>query len=180
MHTSQMRITRDLPFASTRLYAVVAIFVALDVAVPWLCHVIHPMAGPTLLPMFFFVLLAGLLFGWRAGVLVGIITPLLSHAMTGMPVIAVLPRVLIEGTVYGLVAGLLYHNGGFRALWATVGAIVLGRLATIALLFALSTGSINGAAEVWRALQIGWPGIIAQIVLIPCIALVAERLMGDA
>ncbi len=56
-----------LNFTDTRLYIFVTAFIALDVAIPWACHLIHPLAGATFLPMFFFTLLAGLLFGWRAG-----------------------------------------------------------------------------------------------------------------
>src|SRR5665648_354686 len=74
-----------LEFSDLRLYVYVSLFVALDVSVPWLCHIIHPLAGPTFLPLFFFVLLAGILFGWRAGILVGMLTPLMSYALSGMP-----------------------------------------------------------------------------------------------
>ena len=87
---------RVLKFSDFRLYTYVGIFVALDVAIPWLCHIIHPLTGPMFLPMFFFVLLAGVLFGWRAGVLVGLLTPLVSYGISGMPLPQVLPRIITE------------------------------------------------------------------------------------
>ncbi len=166
----------ELTFTNKKLYAFVAIFVALAVAIPWLFHMVHPMAGPTFLPMFFFILLAGILFGWRAGILVGMLTPLVSYSICGMPVIAILPRILIEGTIYGLVAGLLYEKLGRRVLWATIGAIILGRVATILAMFIIYSGAaINPMAMAWNAAKVGWPGIAVQIILLPLIAIFLER-----
>ena len=68
------------------------IFVALAVALPWIAHQFN-LAGPTFLPMHLFVLVAGLLFGWRAGLIVGFLTPLVSFATSGMPFLPVLPSV---------------------------------------------------------------------------------------
>ncbi|MBN2568971.1 MAG: ECF transporter S component [Deltaproteobacteria bacterium] len=178
MNASQITATYDLKFTSIKLYMIVAIFVALDVAIPWAFHTIHPMAGPTFLPMFFFILLAGLLFGWRAGILVGLVTPLVSHGLCGMPVAAILPRVIIEGAMYGLAAGLLYEKFGCRIFWATLGAIILGRLATVIVLFIIYAGSINPAAMVWKAVKIGWPGIISQVVMVPLIAVLVQRIIA--
>ncbi len=174
---TQISATYELKFTSMKLYAIVAVFVALDVAIPWLLHTIHPLAGPTFLPMFFFILMAGLLFGWRAGILVGILTPLVSYSMSGMPVPAILPRVLIEGIMYGLAAGLLYEKLGHSVFWATVGAVVFGRIATILVMFVIYAGSINPAAMVWKAVKIGWPGILVQLALLPLIAVIVERII---
>lgn len=178
MNASQITAIYDLKFTSVKLYAIVAVFVALDVAIPWAFHIIHPMAGPIFLPMFFFILLAGLLFGWRAGVLVGVLTPLVSHSMCGMPVAAIMPRVLVEGTMYGLAAGLLHEKLGLRVFWATLGAVILGRLATVLFMFIIYAGAINPAAIVWKAVKIGWPGIMAQVVLLPFIAVLVERIIA--
>jgi len=178
MNASQITYTYDLKFSSIKLYVIVSVFVALDVAIPWALHIIHPMAGPTFLPMFFFILLAGLLFGWRAGILVGVLTPLVSHGICGMPAAAILPRVLVEGAMYGLAAGLLYEKLGRRVFWATLGAVVLGRLATVLFMFIIYAGSINPAAMVWKAVKIGWPGIMAQVVLLPFIAVLVERIIA--
>ncbi len=165
----------ELKFTNKKLYAIVAIFVALDVAIPWLFHMVHPMAGPTFLPMFFLILLAGIIFGWRAGILVGMLTPLVSYSICGMPAVALLPRILVEGTIYGLAAGLLYERLGRRVLWATVGAIILGRIATMLAIFIIHSGAINPVAIAWKAAKVGWPGIAVQIILLPLIAIFLER-----
>src|SRR5512133_2769825 len=87
-------------FAGLRAYAVASLFVALSVTVPWVFHQFG-VAGQVFLPMHFFVLAAGLLFGWQAGLLVGLCSPALSHALAGMPVSVMLPQVTLELASYG-------------------------------------------------------------------------------
>ena len=83
---------RALEFKDVRLYIFSAAFISLDVLVPWLTHHFGGVqAGSIFLPMFFFILLAGLLGGWRAGLLVGLFTPLASFGVCGMPLLPVLP-----------------------------------------------------------------------------------------
>jgi hypothetical protein len=88
-----------LVYTDIRSYAFTAIFVALAVATPWVFHHFY-LAGPTFLPMHIFVLLAGLLFGWRAGLIVGLFTPLVSYGVSGMPVLTLLPQIVVELSFY--------------------------------------------------------------------------------
>ena len=80
---NRVAITKPQPFpiilkyADIRSYVFTLVFILLDVAVPWLFHQFN-LAGPTFLPMHIFVLIAGLIFGWRAGLIVGLLTPLAS------------------------------------------------------------------------------------------------------
>ena len=175
-----------LTFTDLRSYVFTAAFVLLDVAIPWVCHQFH-LAGPTFLPMHIFVLLAGLLFGWRAGLAVGLFTPLISYALTGMPVLAVLPQIVIELVFYGLVAGLLRERLNLRAIWSLAGAMVAGRLALILVVSILSLfGAIHsplGAeagpfAVAWSVVKQGWPGILIQLMLIPFIVILLEKLLA--
>jgi len=156
-----------LKLSDIRFYAFVSAFVALDVAVPWACHYISPLAGPTFLPMFFFSLLAGLLLGWRAGLLVGLITPLLSFSISGMPLLTRLPHIAIENATLGLSAGLLREKLRLRVIWTLVGAIALGHLARGLAGLAIGWGAVNPVAMVWAAIRQGWPGIAIQLVCLP-------------
>jgi LytS/YehU family sensor histidine kinase len=172
-----------LTFTDLRSYVFTVTFILLAVATPWAAHQFH-LAGPTFLPMHIFVLLAGLLFGWRAGLAVGLFTPLASYAITGMPVIAILPQIVIELSCYGLVAGLLREKLNLRFVWALVGAMVAGRLA---LILTVSILSLSGAiysplgaeaspfAAVWSTVKQGWPGILIQLILIPFIVILLEK-----
>ena len=82
-----------------------AVCAALCIVVPMAFHTI-PNAGVVFLPMHIPVLLCGLMCGWPYGLLCGLIGPLLSSLTTGMPPAAMLPSMMVECAVYGLVTGL--------------------------------------------------------------------------
>ena len=188
---NRIAISKARPFARTlgytdiRSYVFTGIFVLLSVAVPWGFHQFH-LAGPTFLPMHIFVFLAGLLFGWRTGLLVGLLTPLASHAASGMPVLQILPQIVIELSVYGLVAGILRERFNLRVIWALLGAMIAGRLALgiVATAIYLTTGKpysplgleTNPFFVVWSAVRQGWPGIVIQLALIPVIIWLVGKL----
>ena len=166
-----------LRYTDISSYLFTAGFIALDVAVPWVFHQFH-LAGPTFLPMHIFVLVAGLLFGWRAGLAVGLFTPLVSYAVSGMPVLAILPQIVVELSVYGLVAGILRERFNLRVIWSLIGAIIAGRLALfLVVLIICLTGEVYSPlgleaghfAVLWSVIQQGWPGIIIQLASIPLI-----------
>ena len=173
-----------LKYKDVRSYLFTAAFVMLAVFVPWVFHQFH-LAGPTFLPMHIFVLLAGLLFGWRAGLLVGLFTPLTSYFISGLPALNVLPQVVIEVSTYGLIAGLLHEKYNLRAIWSLLGAIVAGRLSlllaiSIMYLFAGHSYSPLGSessplASFWATVQQGWPGIAIQLASIPAVIWLAGK-----
>jgi len=167
-----------LRFTNLRLYAFVTLFVALDVAIPWFCHWIHPLAGPVFLPMFFFVLLAGLLFGWRAGLLVGTLTPLISYGISGMPPLPLFPRIFAEAMFYGLAAGLLRERFKMNVFWSLVGAMIAGRFAGGLAVFIVYWSAASSLGSIWEAAKLGWPGIVIQLALLPLISAELERLFA--
>ena len=108
-------IPKLLAYTNIRSYAFIAGFVSLAVATPWVFHQFY-LAGSTFLPMHIFVLVAGLLFGWRAGLMVGLFTPLVSYGVSGMRVLTVLPQIVVEISVYGLATGMLRERFNLRVL----------------------------------------------------------------
>ena len=58
----------SLSFSNVKTYLFVFLFVAGNIALPQLCHLV-PMGGPTLLPIYFFTLIAAYKFGFRVGLL---------------------------------------------------------------------------------------------------------------
>jgi hypothetical protein len=183
---------RALAFGDVRLYAFAAAFVALDVLAPWICHQFH-LAGPTFLPMHVFVLLAGLVFGWRAGFLVGLCTPLISFGVSGMPLLVLLPQITFELIFYGIAAGILREKFNLGIIWALLGAMLIGRLALGLAVLALYWGKaipipyvssviaentlnvVSPISYIWAVIQQGWPGIIIQLILIPPVAKVSSN-----
>jgi len=174
-----------LKYNNVRSYVLTAAFVSLAVLVPWVFHQFH-LAGPTFLPMHIFVLMAGLLFGWRAGVIVGLLTPLASYAVSGMPVLTILPQILIELSAYGLIAGILREKYNLRAIWSLLGAMIGGRLALLLALLmiylvagetysplGLETSPFVAFSSVIKQ---GWPGVVIQLVSIPALIWLAGKL----
>ena len=165
-----------LKYTDIRSYIFTGVFVILSVAMPWILHQFH-LAGPTFLPMHIFVFIAGLLFGWRAGLFVGLLTPLASYAVSGMPVLRILPQIVIELSIYGLVAGILREKFNLGVIWSLLGAMIAGRLALClaAAVIYLTTGGIysplglevNPFLVVWSATKQGFTGIVIQLALIP-------------
>jgi len=173
-----------LKYRDVRSYVLTAAFVSLAVLLPWVFHQFH-LAGPTFLPMHIFVLMAGLLFGWRAGVIVGLFTPLASYAVSGMPVLSILPQIAVELSVYGLVAGVLREKYSLRPIWSLLGAMIGGRLAlslALLLIYLVAGESYSPLgletspfASLWSVIEQGWPGIAIQLASIPAIVWLAGK-----
>lgn len=176
-------------YTDIRSYVFTVVFVSLAVLTPWVFHQFY-LAGPTFLPMHIFVLVAGLLFGWRAGLIVGLSTPLVSHAISGMPVLMILPQIVVELSAYGLAAGILREKSNLRVIWSLIGAMIAGRLAlllTVSIIYLAGEiysplsiytgagGEANPLTVVWSVIKLGWPGIIIQLVSIPLIMKLLER-----
>ncbi len=174
-----------LKYTDIRSYAFTLVFILLDVAVPRLFHQFN-LAGPTFLPMHILILVAGLIFGWRAGLIVGLLTPLASYFVSGMPVLPILPQTLVELSSYGLVAGTLREKFKVRVIWSLLGAMAAGRLAVFlfVLVLFISAGKIYSPlgqeatplTAVWSVIKQGWPGMLIQLVLIPVFIWLAGRL----
>jgi len=177
-------IPLTLKWDSIRAYLFICCFISLGVLVPWICHQFH-LAGPTFLPMHYFVLIAGLLFGWRVGLITGLLTPLASYGISDMPVINTLPQVVIELSAYGALAGLLREKLTFRMPWSLLGAMIGGRLALLLLSLIMyifigysysPVGVETGPLQtLWVVVKQGWPGILIQLLTIPIVIMLVEK-----
>ena len=177
-------LPKGIKYTDIRSYAFTFLFVSLSTATPWVFHQFH-LAGPIFLPMHFFVLMAGLLFGWRAGLIVGLSTPIISFAVSGMPAVVLLPQIIAEVSVYGLVAGILREKFNLQAIWSLIGAMIGGRLTLLLVLsttylmkgatfsplsvYTVAAGEANPLASLWSTITLSWPGIIIQLISIPLI-----------
>lgn len=91
----------SLSFSNVKTYLFAFLFIAGNIALPQLCHLV-PAGGPTLLPIYFFTLIAAYKFGFRVGLLTALLSPVINHLLFGMPAAAALPVLLIKS---GLLAG---------------------------------------------------------------------------
>jgi thiamine transporter ThiT len=166
----------SLRFTNARTYLIITAFVVLSVVTPWAFHQFQ-LAGATYLPMHFFVFVAALAAGWQAGVIVGLLTPFASYAVSGMPALTILPQIAVEVTAYGLIAGLLRQKLHLNVVWSLLGAMVAGRIALLLAVFIVQaiTGSVYSPLgpsatpleALWNTIAQSWPGLLAQVVLIP-------------
>lgn len=156
-----------------------AVCAALCLVLPMAFHTI-PNAGTIFLPMHIPVLLCGLVCGWPYGGVCGIVGPLLSSLVTGMPPAAMLPSMMIECCAYGFVTGMLMRHLRTKSTVADlyislVSAMIAGRvLAGFAKAWIFTPG-ILPFAWVTTSLVAGIPGIIIQLVLMPMVVLALTK-----
>ena len=156
-----------------------ALCIALCVVLPMAFHVI-PNAGSVMLPMHIPVLLCGLVCGWQYGLLCGLLGPLVSSVLTGMPPAAILPGMMVECGMYGCVGGLMMERIRTGSLYADLYislpvAMLAGRiLSGIAKALILAPGT-SFTAWATASFVTALPGISIQLILIPSLIVALTR-----
>lgn len=144
------------------------LLVAGAIVLPALAHVL---ALPTraLLPMHWPILLAGLVYGWRAGVFVGLAAPVFSFLFSGAPHAAVLPAMTLEMVAYGVVAGAVREGLRWGPALAVLLAVAAGRL-VFAAVWLLGSGAPGGFGDLASAFLPGVPAALTQLAILPPVA----------
>lgn len=161
--------------SSVKNMTLTAVCIALCVVLPIAFHSI-PDAGSVFLPMHIPVLICGMICGWPYGLLCGLMGPLLSSALTGMPPIAILPAMMLECGAYGMVSGLVLKLVRTRSTYgdlyiALVVAMLAGRvLSGIAKALIFMPGM---SLKVWVTASFitALPGILIQLVFLPSVVM---------
>lgn len=89
----------SLDYSNARTYLMAALFIAGNMALPQLFHLI-PQGGITWLPIYFFTLIGAYKFGWKVGLLTAILSPIINSLLFGMPLPAVLPAILLKSVYW--------------------------------------------------------------------------------
>ena len=157
-----------------------SLLIALGIVLPMTLHAI-PNAGRIFLPMHIPVLLSGLTCGIPYGLAVGVITPILSHLITGMPPTPMLPQMICELAAYGAVSAVLMryiklNNLYIKIYIALIGAMLFGRL-FYGVLNSLIFNAGEYSMQMWltAAFTMALPGIIVQIILIPAVIIALQK-----
>ena len=146
----------SLNFRQAKTYWFTLLFVAGNLILPQLCHLI-PQGGLILLPIYFFTLIAAYKFGIRVGLLTAVLSPLANSALFGMPAAAVLPEILIKSVTLAAMAARYLKSVSLLAMVAVVLAYqIIGSLFEWVL-----TGSFLTAMQDFR---LGVPGMLLQII----------------
>lgn len=182
MNTVKIIEKNHLSVKTQTLAAIAAIAAA--VALPQLCHALGAITGggtalgEALLPMHLPIILVGLLAGPYSGAIAGIFAPLVSFALSGMPLVTLIPFMTIELCVYGLCAGIL-KSVKIPAIAKVLTVQIAGRLvragAILLSVFAFGNESIS-ITIIWTSIGAGILGIALQLVLIPIILKCVEKI----
>lgn len=162
-----------------RRISFIALYLALAIILPVAFHQFG-VAGRIFLPMHIPVLLCGFTIGATAGAIVGLLAPVLSHLLTGMPPLYAVPLMTLELPLYGIVAGLTYKKMGMNIYLSLLIAMVIGRLAfalglvILGLFIELPYGPMQFFAA-GGAVVTGLPGVILQIIIIPPLVAAINR-----
>lgn len=155
MNTSVKLYSLSLGNVKTYLFAF--LFVAGNLIFPQLCHLI-PLGGPTLLPIYFFTLVAAYKFGIRVGLLTALLSPVLNHLLFAMPAAAVLPAILVKSGVLAVAASLAARYTRGISLLSLLTVVLTYQIIGTAFEWAF-TGSFYQAIQDFR---IGLPGMLLQ------------------
>ena len=160
--------------------------IASAVILPQIVHfALGQPGGVQLLPMYLPVLIGGCLLGWKWALAVGVLSPVVSFAITSlmgspMPALPRLPFMMAELAVFALVSGLfskkIYKNG----LWAFP-AVILAQLAGRAVFLGLVAVCQNFApftvTMIWGQITAGWLGLAIQAVLVPLLIIAIRAII---
>lgn len=99
----------SLDYSNAKTYLMAALFIAGNMALPQLFHLI-PQGGITWLPIYFFTLIGAYKFGWKVGLLTAVLSPVINSLLFGMPLPAVLPAILLKSVLLAVAAGWAAHR----------------------------------------------------------------------
>lgn len=162
--------------------ALSAMLLAVGLVLPFVTGQI-PQIGNMLLPMHIPVLLTGLICGWKYGLIVGFVTPLLRSVLFGMPIFY--PNALamaFELMTYGGVIGFLYEKSKWKCIVALYRCLLLSMLSgrvvwgiVQMILLGGFKGGFTFSVFMAGAFLNAIPGIILQLILIPSFMLALHK-----
>lgn len=174
----ETKTTRTIVNTKILKIAYGGLFVALGILLPQAFHVFGQNAGMLFLPIQIPVLLAGILLGPYYGTVVGILVPLLSCILTGMPPVPKVYFMFVELAVYDAVTGLLIRKT--NVYLSLLGAMIAGRifyglaLVVGVQILQMHAPFMNQTAFV-SGIVTGIPGMIIQIIIIPLLYMALKR-----
>ena len=147
-----------LNYDEAKTYLWATVFVACNLVLPQVFHLI-PQGGVIFSPLSLVILAGAYKFGWKTGLLAALASPLVNHAITGLPAWEVMPVMTWKLAVLALVAGFAAQRFKTVSLPLLIGVVfvskAIGALGELAM-----TG---GIAATIADFTIGWPGLLLQI-----------------
>ncbi len=154
------------------------LFICLGLVIPYFSGHAFGVPGNVFLPMHLPVLISGLILGPYYGAACGLITPIVSSVLTGMPALwPVLPMMTGELVTYGVLTGLLRSRAKWNIYAAMITAMIGGRIVSsiIFSIIMLPPGPSVVLLNMGTTLLTGLPGIIIQLLVVPVAVKLLER-----
>lgn len=147
-----------LNYDESKTYLWATVFVACNLMLPQLFHLI-PQGGVIFSPLSLVILAGAYKFGWKTGLLAALASPLVNHAITGLPAWEVLPVMTLKLAVLAMVAGLAAQRFKTVNLPLLIGVILVSKAIGCLGEFILTGGIAATIAD----FTIGWPGLLLQV-----------------
>lgn len=158
MQTSSVKFY-SLNYWNVKTYWIASLFIIGNIALPQLCHQL-PQGGMIWLPIYFFTLVAAYKYGWKVGLLTGILSPLINSLLFGMPLLASLPPIMTKSVLLALAAG--FAAAHYNRVSLPILLLVVLFYQIVGTLFEwLMLGNFYLAVQDFR---MGIPGMLTQIV----------------
>lgn len=148
----------NLTITNYRTYLFALLFIAGNVLLPQLCHLL-PDGGKVWLPIYFFTLIASYKFGIKVGLLTALLSPLFNHILFGMPPAGMLPVLLVKSTLLAVAASWIALKSRKLSLLHVALVVVAYQLAGGMAEWGIS-GSLAAALQDFR---LGFPGMLLQV-----------------
>ncbi|HRE10614.1 MAG TPA: hypothetical protein PLN22_07345 [Ignavibacteria bacterium] len=130
-------------------------------------YIAHAFSAPVRYILHWAVILAALVYGWRGGAVTGVLAPVSSFFISGMPAGIYLAAMVPELFVYGIITGLLREKFRMNAFVSVAAALIAGRIVFV-MVFILSgnvQGSISGHLS--DSMMPGLAAALLQILILP-------------
>ncbi len=153
---------------NTKRLLITSMFIAIGIILPSIFHNFN-MAGNIFLPMHIPILICAIICGEKYGGICGLVVPILSSFLTGMPPIFPVAIIMsLELGCYGLILGILLKRRSIMV--SLIVTLLIGRIVSCIANFVILGVVQNTFA--FSAFIIGTfitalPGIIIQLILIP-------------
>lgn len=166
--TSYLNPAQETHLGAMRWTLFLGVFATLSMALPSLCHQFG-LAGMVFLPIHFSVFIAAIVMGMRGGVVVALISPALSFAVSAMPPAASLLPMTLELVIYAIAINIFSKKYRLPLIAALAIAMLCGRAVSILIIpFILQTSTLPQVAN--NLFIVGIPGVLLQLLLVPPIS----------
>lgn len=148
----------SLNYSDIKTYLFALLFVAGNIILPQICHLV-PNGGITLLPIYFFTLIAAYKYGFRVGLLTAVLSPVINHLLFAMPTAAMLPVILAKSGLLAVAASVAAHYSKKVSLSAIILAVLAYQGAGLLAEWAI----LGNFAVAFEHFRLAVPGMLIQM-----------------